>query len=72
MYNWVTSLYSRDWHNIVLINHLYFNKKIVVKNKNKNLQKLRYNLQMIKFTIWKCTVQWYLAYPSSCATITTI
>ena len=40
VYNWVTSLHSRDWHNIVLINHLYFNKEIVVKNKNKNLQKL--------------------------------
>ena len=25
VYNWVTILYSRDWHNIV--NQLYFNKK---------------------------------------------
>ena len=25
VYNWVTLLYSRDWHNIV--NQLYFNKK---------------------------------------------
>ena len=26
VYNWVTLLYSRDWHNIV--NQLYINKKI--------------------------------------------
>ena len=31
MYNWVTSLYSRNWHNTV--NQLYFHKK-VKKKKN--------------------------------------
>ena len=34
MYNWVTLLYSRDWHNTV--NQLYFNKKIFKRNKNKH------------------------------------
>ena len=29
VYNWVTLLYSRDWHNIA--NQLYFNKKIKLK-----------------------------------------
>ena len=29
MNDWVTLLYSRNWHNVV--NQLYFNKKIVIK-----------------------------------------
>ena len=32
VYNWVTLLYNRNWHNIV--NQLYFNFKKVKKNKN--------------------------------------
>ena len=32
LYNSVTLLYSRDWHNIV--NQLYFNKKIKLKKTN--------------------------------------
>ena len=34
MYDWVTLLYSRNWHNIV--NQLCLNKKIILKKK-KNL-----------------------------------
>ena len=33
MYNWITLLYSRNWHNIV--NQLHFNKN---KNKKPNQQ----------------------------------
>ena len=32
MYNWVTLLYGRDWHNMV--NWLYFNKKLSKKKRN--------------------------------------
>ena len=34
MNDWVTFLYSRNWHNIV--NHLYFNLKKVEKIKRMN------------------------------------
>ena len=39
MYDWVTTLYSRNWHNIITLifkkYHLYFNKKKKRKGKNK-------------------------------------
>ena len=35
-YDWVTMLYSRNWHNIV--NQLYFNLKTVSKNLKKKLE----------------------------------
>ena len=34
MYDWVTLLYSRNWHNIV--NQPYFNQKITIKNSDIN------------------------------------
>ena len=39
MYNWVTSLYSRNWHNIV--NKPYFNKKIISKKKKEKKERRR-------------------------------
>ena len=41
MYDWVTLLYSRNWHNTV--NQLYFNKRFFylkkfLKKENKNLR----------------------------------
>ena len=35
MYDWVTLLYSRNWHNI--INQLYFNKKYFFKKVRSSL-----------------------------------
>ena len=37
VYNWVTLLYSRDWHSIV--NQLYINLKKKLKDKKKNPKK---------------------------------
>ena len=45
MYNWVTMLYSRNWHNVV--NQLYFNK---IKNKNKKQKKNPRGTCCLKFT----------------------
>ena len=38
-YDWVTLLYSRNWHNIV--NQLYFNKKENKKRKRENVRSKR-------------------------------
>lgn len=32
---------------------------------------LRYNSHTVRFTLLKCTIQWWLVYSQSCATITT-
>ena len=42
VYNWVTLLYSRDWHDIV--NQLYFNKKVnKIKNKDTGMWILNFD-----------------------------
>ena len=54
VYNWVTLLYSRDWHNIV--NQLYFNLK--KKRKKMLFVSLWKKLCPLKFTKIFCFLFW--------------
>ena len=49
VYNWVTFLCSRDWHNIV--NQLYFNKKFSKKEWNSDTH-------CIMDKPWLCYAKW--------------